>query len=905
MNTVCRWIVGPAAVFLAAAFGCSNPPPPTSGTTCGGAVCEQGQRCDEALQLCVADLAPEVVIETPKANDAFSGDSVEVSGTIIDDAGKLLRAEASISGSDWVALKVADDGKYAATLPLPKLDGERAKLRVRAFDELGQEGVMEVEIQVDNVAPSCSFLSPADGELIGGASGGTFEVKFKADDGSKSLQVLELAVDGARSPDPLPATVGMGTWSWMLNSTDNDVSHTLALHVVDAAGHACDAEVTARVDLVAPQLSLTAPAEEPDPFLVGGPGVESLTFVGSASDGTNARPSVTIDFADGSGPREVQWTMESGSEFSLEVPLAVENFVSHDVVIRAVDAAGNASTINRTIVVDRVAPSLTITFPAEGQRFNLADLAGNTNVVVTWNAHDGDPEFSTYVRILPDPTPTLVTGTSMLIPTQPTDTPSIYAVELSALDVAGNTVTQQVSFSVDRVAPHVVSITPAANTRMNEPSMTLVFNEPVTFQPGATLLNPPVTLPTTTATSFTIPLANYTTYTTTFAAGLVVDGYGNPSTASNNLTFQTAPAQPNPATFALAIGSNPQDDERFDATADEDGVVTIAFRSTKYEIALGEIDPVSGNYTLIDTFSSPGIVDLRLASHRELGPTPPSTVSMTPLRYRGFGLEQKFLIPNMGPHTFYAVFVDPTGTATQVTNNAAAIVPVPGGCADPAGDPMAYIDVDGVLHRATSSGEYTQAAPFNMPLSVAPHSRQAWVGAGYDSSFALKISERRCGCGQPPFGTFCNFSPSYTVGASATLTSGVVVPDNGKFAIATYAGSGSTDVEWCVPLCNTSNPIICFPKAQQTSARPPNEGLRLGRHLNPDKILGARRNGSGVLELVERQVTTGCFDNNWSVIATAPGSVSSAASVYKPLMFGKKPGVLYLLDGSTLRVWIP
>ncbi|MBX5481031.1 MAG: hypothetical protein IRZ16_04155 [Myxococcaceae bacterium] len=146
MKSVSTCVLALGVLSGIALCGCSNPEPPAGGDRCGDAVCKAGEVCDAVTKLCVAEVAPKVTIDTPQASTRLTGDSAEITGTVVDDAGKLVHTEASVQGGEWVDVKVGDDGKFTATVPLPKLDAKSAKLRVRAFDALNQEGVADVDV---------------------------------------------------------------------------------------------------------------------------------------------------------------------------------------------------------------------------------------------------------------------------------------------------------------------------------------------------------------------------------------------------------------------------------------------------------------------------------------------------------------------------------------------------------------------------------------------------------------------------------------------------------------------------------------------------------------------------------------------------------------------------------------
>jgi hypothetical protein len=67
------------------------------------------------------------------------------------------------------------------------------------------------------------------------------------------------------------------------------------------------------------------------------------------------------------------------------------------------------------------------------------------------------------------------------------------------------------------------------------------------------------------------------------------------------------------------------------------------------------------------------------------------------------------------------------------------------------------------------------------------------------------------------------------------------------------------------------------------------------------RVIGARRNASNLLELLERDLAGDC-DSPWTVLATAPDSSSAVA--WQPAMFGRKPGLIYSTP-SDVRLYVP
>jgi hypothetical protein len=89
----------------------------------------------------------------------------------------------------------------------------------------------------------------------------------------------------------------------------------------------------------------------------------------------------------------------------------------------------------------------------------------------------------------------------------------------------------------------------------------------------------------------------------------------------------------------------------------------------------------------------------------------------------------------------------------------------------------------------------------------------------------------------------------------------------------------------------------CPPTVERTAAG----GLTVASRHDGARVIGARRNASNLLELLERDLATDC-DSPWTVLATAPDS--SFAVAWQPAMFGRKPGLVYS-TASDVRVYVP
>ncbi len=142
-------------------------------------------------------------------------------------------------------------------------------LSLRVWDELGNplpDDSPTIQVVVDSVAPTLSFLEPTDGAVINVArdrnpalDGIQLDVTLLAS-GAEEGQTVALTV-GDQAQEPVPAQEGAVTFSGV-TLPDGDVG----LHgsLTDAAGNEGTADITVTVDSTVPEVVLTVPEPGPD-----------------------------------------------------------------------------------------------------------------------------------------------------------------------------------------------------------------------------------------------------------------------------------------------------------------------------------------------------------------------------------------------------------------------------------------------------------------------------------------------------------------------------------------------------------------------------------------------------------------------------------------------------------------
>lgn len=252
--------------------------------------------------------------------------------------------QVTISGSTepFVTVRIAnqtlvanESGHFANTAYYPE---GPSNITVTAADRDGNVNESWVTFTVDTVAPSLSVTSPADGTA--------FATRIVAVTGQTEADAL-LVVAGLVTPvDPSGA--------FSANLTLLEGNQTIVVHAIDAARNVATVTVNILVDVTPPSLDLQAPAGNLSK-------VTEVEFAGTADPGST----VTV------GGQAVP--LDGFDQFSTLVSL---NEGQNLVLVRAVDAVGNARSRLVAVWVDLMAPSLSLTSPVNGS----TTFAGVVNV---------------------------------------------------------------------------------------------------------------------------------------------------------------------------------------------------------------------------------------------------------------------------------------------------------------------------------------------------------------------------------------------------------------------------------------------------------------------------------------------------------------------------------------------
>jgi hypothetical protein len=427
---------------------------------------------------------------------------LSLTGRASDDHGLALVEATTDDGGTWRTVTPDGSGAFQLGLSVPALDGAPWAVVVRARDTAGQTTRAAVDFLVDNVPPTLSITAPAVGATLN-ASTSTVTVS-----GTTSGTHVAVTFAGTTVAALLTGT----TWSATLPVPVEDAtSEPLTVLATDAAGNHTQLMQALTVDTVAPVVSFISPQRG---ALLGGPSVATVTVTLDAPGAASVTMALGADLKSA--------THTTGSTWVATLALPIVDSVQETIDVTATDAAGNVTLTSRAIVVDRVAPTVTLQSPQTG-----ASLGGPgvTSLAVLATA----PGAQTVSMSFAGQT-TLATQSSGWSATFAL--PSLDGVQqtvtVQATDAAGNVGQASVVVVVDTVGPTLTVTSPAAGAKLSQatltPAGTVTGASAVTVAlDGAAPSSATVNGSTFTA-SVALPTVDFSTHTLTVAA---VDTLGN------------------------------------------------------------------------------------------------------------------------------------------------------------------------------------------------------------------------------------------------------------------------------------------------------------------------------------------------------------------------------------------
>ncbi len=473
-------------------------------------------------------------------------------GTIFKPGNRAVTA--TVSGTSWTyafsAASFPTDGTYTATGTITDNAGNTFSLPTTSFT-------------IDRIAPTVTLTAPANGSstnnnkpTFSGAAG-----TATGDQSAITVKIYTGTGTGGTLLQTLTATASAGSWSVAPTTALAEGTYTTQASQSDtAANTATSGANTFTVDTTAPLVTLTAPAN--GSYVA----TTTPTLSGAAGNATGDSTTVTVKIYNGTGTggsiaQTLTATRSGAAWTTTAVTLGLGTYTAQasqaDTAGNTANSSANAFTVD---TVDTVAPSVTLTAPANGSFTNIsspnfsgtAGTATGDVATITVKIFAGATATGTPVQTLA----TTASGSAWSVtPTTPLTPDGSYTAQVLQSDNAGNTGSATSTFTVDTTGPAVTLTAPSAGSTVASATPTFSgaagttsgdqSTVTVKIYSGATATGTPVQTLATTAigASWSTPATSSLSDGTYTTQATQADAAGNTGT-SNARTFTINSAAP-------------------------------------------------------------------------------------------------------------------------------------------------------------------------------------------------------------------------------------------------------------------------------------------------------------------------------------------------------------------------
>jgi RHS repeat-associated protein len=355
----------------------------------------------------------------PFPPDALFNVPVAVKVTVVDITHTTVAATLDGAAFSLGAPSAQPDGSVVYAPPAISAQGAHT-LSVVATDEVAfSNDPATAAFTIDTTAPAIAFTDPVPNATVGTI---TISVSGTADDAQT------LTING-RAADVNAAAKTFTLAGVSLLEGRNE----LVAVATDAAGNHSTQTLVVTLDTRGPEVTITAPAA--DTCI----DTAALAVSGTVTDPHVGSVTVTV------GAASAAATVDANGAWSASVPVTSDG--KKLITVEATDSLGHATSVSRTVTIDRIAPSVDIT---EGGA-TFAKTAVNRPVSLFARAADADPNVVVVAKL---------DGAAYASGT-PIASEGSHTLAVAATDCAGHNSAKSVTFVVDLTPPTIRNLNPA------------------------------------------------------------------------------------------------------------------------------------------------------------------------------------------------------------------------------------------------------------------------------------------------------------------------------------------------------------------------------------------------------------------------------------------------------------
>ncbi|MEH3407488.1 Ig-like domain-containing protein [Enterobacter quasiroggenkampii] len=351
---------------------------------------------DVTVDLAAVAISIDAITTDDVINAAEKGADLVLSGST-SNVEENQTVTVTFGGKTYTA-KVDADGNWTATVPSGDLAGLKdgdASVQVSVTNAHGNSASAGREYSVDATAPTVTIDTVAGDNVINGSEAAA-GVAISGTTTAEAGQTVTVTLGGKSYTAQVQQG---GVWSVNVPGSDlaalADSGYTVQVSVSDAAGNPGSAGKTITIDTTPPTVSFNVVAGDD---VINSVEHGQAQIVSGSATGANVGDQVVITL----GSHQYTTTVDASGNWSVGVPASVISALTDGTVTLTAsvnDKAGNSGQTTHTLIVDTVAPTVTISTVADDDIVNNAEqLAGQTirgtttaeqgqTVTVSFNGH--------------------------------------------------------------------------------------------------------------------------------------------------------------------------------------------------------------------------------------------------------------------------------------------------------------------------------------------------------------------------------------------------------------------------------------------------------------------------------------------------------------------------------------
>lgn len=383
--------------------------------------------------------APVLTILSPLPDQIINDSYLTVSWSGHDECSGILGYALRLDGGqwEWVGARSGDT--------LTSLSSGPHIVYVRAYDNAGNANTVTVNFTVASMAMKVEIITPLNGSIL---TTHNVTIRWSGSDSGTGIAHYMLKVD-----DGYWQNVGLIN-QYTLELSDGE--HTVWVMMVDGSGSNVTGSISIKVDTTPPSIEIISPdpgdifsKNEIELIWLGEDAVSGISCYWISLDGT-------LQVNVGSLTSWVLTDLDGGK---------------HSVEVCAYDVAGNSRNISVEFIIDLLPPVLEITSPHDGL------LTNETSLPVSWTVADEWGIEAVHIVLDNTTSYDFETAGSMVL-ADLTDGP--HTLLFIATDLAGNSRTVTISFTIDLEPPLLEILEPCDGQFLNTSQFTVEWHSPST-----------------------------------------------------------------------------------------------------------------------------------------------------------------------------------------------------------------------------------------------------------------------------------------------------------------------------------------------------------------------------------------------------------------------------------------